>query len=259
MADQTRCVLDGSFSACASVRHHIGHLLLAVAVVAGCSTGAGPVGHPVDISPETTSTPPPPVPVAALDGLLPAPDQLNDMFHTVTLHVIDNDSTMFSADVTAPECVVTWRNAWQPAYEGSGWIAVRRQYIGNGDNPQVLQDNTETKIFQSVASFPHPIDANAFYAKQISAWKACDGQKIEERGKGDEPSPDDSWFLGEASDRDGLLTMPSHSEHSNNAWACQRALTIRNNVAADVMVCRSQATNQGETLAAAIAAKVPVK
>jgi hypothetical protein len=91
MADQTRCVRDGSFSACASVRHHIGHLLLAVAVVAGCSTGAGPVGHPVDISPETTSTPPPPVPVAALDGLLPAPDQLNDMFHTVTLHVIDND------------------------------------------------------------------------------------------------------------------------------------------------------------------------
>lgn len=121
-----------------------------------------------------------PVPVAALDGLLLTADDLNQLLRTVQLSAEKTQTAMVDGDVAEPECASAWRNAWQSAYEGSGWLAVRNQYLGNGNHPEVLGDNMENKIFQSVVSFPLAVDANAFYAKQATAWKACNGRKVDE-------------------------------------------------------------------------------
>lgn len=235
------------------------HLLVAVLTAAGCSTAAQPAGQPPATSPPPSSAAAAPVPVAALEGLLLAPDELNQLLRTVQLSAEKTQTTMVDGDVAEPQCASAWRNAWQSAYEGSGWLAVRNQYLGNGDHPEVLGDNMENKVFQSVVSFPLAVDANAFYAKQATAWKACNGRKVDEHDKGDPPTPHDLWVLGEANDHDGLLTMPASDDNSDNGWSCQRALTIRNNVAVDVLACRSHPTDQGEAVASAIAAKVPVK
>jgi hypothetical protein len=65
--------------------------------------------------------------------------------------------------------------------------------------------------------------------------------------------------MGAASDRDGMLSMVHTEEDTDTGWACERALTIRNNVAVDVEACTEHRTDQGEVVATAIAAKVPVK
>jgi hypothetical protein len=53
--------------------------------------------------------------------------------------------------------------------------------------------------------------------------------------------------------------MTHTQETSHRGWTCERALTIRNNVAVDVESCTAGRTDQGEVIANAIAAKVPVK
>ena len=83
------------------IHRQAGHLAL-VALLAGCSTVAGPA-HQAESSPVTTSTPPPSVSVAALDGLLLPPDQLNGLLQRTALTVVHSYSQMVDAEVTQPD------------------------------------------------------------------------------------------------------------------------------------------------------------
>lgn len=192
-----------------------------------------------------------PVPVAALQALLLPPDQLNSLLQVTGLVVVASDSKMASGDTTAGDCAATWRVRWGPVYAGSGWVAVRAQYLDDGDAGT-------HRVWQSVVSFPMPVDANAFYAKQAAAWRTCNNRRLEERYTDQPGSADDFWKLGEATENKGMLTMLAAQEISDGRWVCGRALTIRNNVAVDTEVCGDHVTNQAESVAKAIAEKIPV-
>ena len=56
------------------------------------------------------------------------------------------------------------------------------------------------------------------------------------------------WTVADTSNQDGILTT-SKVQEGGDGWTCQRALTVRNNVAIDIVTC-------GYTQPSAVAAGV---
>jgi PknH-like extracellular domain len=225
-----------------------GWLIGIAAVLSGCTTMTAGAALPADDLGHSPAL----VPVAALDGLLLPPEQLSALLNTGPLVMKNAQSKMAFRKTTAEDCAATFRAFWGPVYQGSGFVAVRSQYLTD-------PDGTQYKVWQGVIAFPLALDAQAFYRKQAAGWHTCENRRIEERFVDEAPSPDDWFKMGAASDRDGMLSMVHTEEDTDTGWACERALTIRNNVAVDVEACTEHRTDQGEVVATAIAAKVPVK
>jgi hypothetical protein len=226
-----------------------GSLIAAVALLPGCTVSTAGMAAPA----ANLGHDPAPVSVAALDGLLLPQEQLDSLLDASGLVGRYFESKMSDGQTAANDCAVAWRTAWGPVYQGSGWIAVRDQYLDNDDG-----DRVANKVFQAAVVFPFRVDAEAFYRKQVNAWHSCDGRRIEERYLDDPPSADAVFKLGAATEQDGMLTMPKTQEDKYSGWVCERALTIRNNVAIDVEACASHRSDEGEMVANAIAAKVSV-
>lgn len=223
-------------------------MLAAAALLAGCTANADGTAVPAsDLGHD-----PAPVMVEALDALLLPQEQLNSLLQMSGLVAGATDSTMENSETTANDCAATWRVRWGPVYDGNGWVAVRGQYLDDGDAGT-------HKVWQAVVSFPMPVDANAFYAKQVASWRTCNDRHLEERFTKDADSDDSFWKLGQAKDSNGMLTILATQDDSDSGWACERALTIRNNVAVDVQVCGDHVTDQAESVANTIAKKIPVK
>lgn len=50
------------------------------------------------------------------------------------------------------------------------------------------------------------------------------------------PTPDVVWTVGAVTDDNGTLST-SQVQEGGDGWTCQRALTVRNNVAVDIVAC----------------------
>jgi hypothetical protein len=67
--------------------------------------------------------------------------------------------------------------------------------------------------------------------------------------------PDKVWTVGPIANTNGTLSTTRTLE-GGNGWACQRALTVRNNVAIDVAACSANPADAAVNIADQIAAKV---
>lgn len=72
-------------------------------------------------------------------------------------------------------------------------------------------------------------------------------------------NPLNFWNMAKANEHDGTLTIMRVKDPDADGWPCQRALTTRNNVAIDVTAWAGHASDQGDKIATALAAKVAVK
>jgi PknH-like protein len=64
------------------------------------------------------------------------------------------------------------------------------------------------------------------------------------------------WTVSDVSNDNGMLSTTQVQE-GGDGWTCQRALTVRNNVAIDIVTCTfSQSGSPAVDIAAQIAAKV---
>ncbi|MDP7706930.1 sensor domain-containing protein [Mycobacterium sp. TY815] len=155
----------------------------------------------------------------------------------------------YSGATASDDCAETWNVAWVPMYTGSGWVAMRTQFVATPDK--------EHRVWQGIVRFPFAVDATAFYSRQVAAWRTCDGRRIAMRYL-DEPALADQLFdVGSAGDHDGILTQTS-TEADEPTWMCEHALSARNNVIVDVQVCGERLTGQAESVTRAVVAKVPV-
>lgn len=190
------------------------------------------------------------VAVAALESLLLPPEQLNTLLRTDGLEVKESGKDGETGHTSADDCAATWRVAWRPMYAGSGWTAIREQLLADRDRKH--------RVWQAVVSFPLPAHAKAFYSKQVAAWATCNNRHLENRYADETPTPDAMFTVGQSAQHDDVLTI-SETQDNSPGWTCQRALTYRNNVVVDIQVCVHDLTDQAETVAKAITAKVPVK
>jgi serine/threonine kinase PknH len=199
----------------------------------------------------TTSTPPPPVAVSALDGLLLSPDQINTAMGATAMTVGQTYTRMADAgpNVADVNCRSVHNSAESSAFADSGWTALRGQQM------QEPGDNFTHFVKQNVVSFPSATAAAAFFDASTHRWPACSNRQYTFTQSG---QPNSVWTAGPISTTAGTLSTTT-TEEGGNGWACQRALTVRNNVAVDIGACSYSPANSAVNIAHQIAAKIPTQ
>jgi serine/threonine-protein kinase len=187
--------------------------------------------------------------VAALDGLLLSLDQTNSAMGATGMGIIGTYTKLLesSATIAQPECRTINDPLEASSYNGSGWTALRKQRL------QEPPQGTPVNYFadQGVALFPSADNAATFFAASAKRWPACSNRTYIENA----PNETWTWNVGPVSNADGTLSV-SLTQEGANGWGCQRALTIANNVAIDVLACSYNPTEAAVNIAHQIAAKV---
>jgi PknH-like protein len=184
-------------------------------------------------TPTSTSPPPPPVAVRALDGLLLAPADINTAMGAKDMSLAVSYAKM--SDVTselsdnAKDCQMVVLPAQAPVYTDSRWTAVRGQSLHEPGDAAAFKHTVD----QAVVSFPTAADAAAFYNASSQRWTACSNRNYTRTPRNESTQ---TWSTQAASNTNGMLSI-RRPEEGGNGWNCQRALTVRNNVAVDIMAC----------------------
>jgi hypothetical protein len=232
------------------VRQRLAALLLAgMSALAGCTTEVSGKAVPADTS---GPLPQPPVAVSALDGLLLDVSQINDAMNATSMKVWFSATVMWdwSPNVSDKSCLAVDGPAQEQVYANSGWTSVRGQRL---DDSVDDSKNRNHYAIQAVVAFPSARDANAFYGSSVRGWSACSKRRFSDTAPG---KPDTVWTVADVNNVNGTLSV-SQTQEGGDGWACQRALTVRNNVAIDVVTCAfTQAGTSAVTIAEKIAAKV---
>ena len=213
-------------------------------------------GTGVSSSSSATSTPAAaapsgPLSTTALSGLLLSPERVAGMVGAAELvqesfadSVIDDSEKLLQKD-----CIGVMAPAQHLVYGDAGWTGVRSQALRiAGDGPRLYA------VIQAVISFPNADAAKKLLAEQQSQWASCSGRTLTVTFPAP-PSPQ-LWTAGTPADMDGTMTM-TQTLKDGGGMQCQRALTVRNNVAVDVSACRYDIAEQAYDIAHGIAAKIP--
>ena len=173
--------------------------------VASCSRGA-----------------PPPVATDVLDRLLLSPAEINTAIGTTGILADATSAVMSdnSANIPDKDCRFNFP-AEASFYDGSGWIAMRRQGLSDSSHA----------VFQAVVSFPSANDAARFFSASAQRWQACSMRQFHFINPG---QPDQVWTAGPIAITNG--TLSTTATRKGGGYDCQRALAVSNNVAIDVAV-----------------------
>jgi hypothetical protein len=200
----------------------------------------------------TTTTAPPPVAQNALMGVLLTPAELDGVLGvtgTRSASKVDrlnaDDAQPFPGGWKWPaECLYASGPGEASVYANSGYTGV------SGDidvAPQAGAPNEKPpSVNQQVVLFPSAKEANAFRNSSASSWPACANRQFSFPGAavpgGPDLSPTD-WKVGPFVIANATLsitlTSTVHAPGGDETSNCQRALTVRNNVAIDVYGCRN--------------------
>ena len=187
---------------------------------------------------------PRPVAADALDGLLLSPAEIEIAMNADGI-AVDGTSTEMSddsANIPDQDCRFVDAPAEAPVYNDSGWRAVRSRYLNDVDWAH--------QVSQAVVSFPSANDAARFFSASVQRWPACSNRQyhyINDTGQ-----PDKVWTVGPIVKISDTLSATRGGEEG----ACQRALTVSNNIAIDVAACPNNPGNTAVNIAHQIAAKV---
>jgi serine/threonine kinase PknH len=210
------------------------------AVVAACSSS----NHTTSTT-STTSAPAPPVAQEALGALLLTPSEINVEMGATGMKVQGTYDSVddHSALVANKDCLTMYGPGEPSAYAGSGANATHAQFLSDavGNSP------TKHSVFQTVVSFPTANQAAAFFTASSQRWPACSNLRYTITGIG-------AWDVGPVANTNGTLSATETSD--THTWACQRALTVSNNVAIDITGCGNNQVDGAVDITRWIAAKV---
>jgi hypothetical protein len=220
-------------------------------LVAACGNDkSGP--EPSKTTTTTTTTPTrPPVAQPALTNLLLTPAEIDGVLGlTGTMSAGTADKLNGDDLLSAPggwkwpdECVFAAGAGQAPVYANSGYTAVS----GDIDVAIVPGESNEKPptVNQMVVLFPSANQANAFFTASSQRWPACANRQFSFPGAtipGGPDLPAMDFQVGPLSNANATLTTTltstTHAPGADQIKTCQRALTVRNNVAIDVYGCR---------------------
>jgi serine/threonine-protein kinase len=189
---------------------------------------------------------PRPVAADALDGLLLSPAEIEIAMNAngITVNETSTEMADDSANIPDQDCRFLDGPAEAPVYNGSGWNAMRLQYLREPG------DNVDHEIWQAVVSFPSANDAARFFSASTQRWPACSNRQYHYSDPG---QPDVVFMVGPIVKIGNTL---STTREGGERPACQRALTVSNNIAIDVATCPNNPGNTAVKIADQIAAKV---
>ena len=231
----------------------------------GSDNKSTPASSSTTTTTTTTTSSKPPVAQAALGSFLLNPDELNGVMSSTGMASQekfdkpqdDNAKQHWPQGWTWPaECLYALGPAEGPVITDAKYTAI------SGDDsvaplpPGATDINPE--VTQAVLLFPSADEANAFFTTSSQRWPACADHQFTTPGDAD--TPELAWKVGPVSTADSTLTATLSMTGTKNAvthtMSCQRALTVRNNVAIDVSACRNDAADLGVKVVKLIGAKV---
>jgi serine/threonine protein kinase len=209
-----------------------------------------------DPPPAAASTAPPPVPMGDVEALLPSSADLSAAVGTtVALQPVNKAMGIDSNSIDNAACAGAYMSAQRASYRGSGWQLLALQ-SANGPKavaPPGALPPAPVLTLIGLVSFPVARLAPRYLDSQKALWERCAGTTVQLTVAGAQ-WPDK---FGDFAVVDGNMFTISH-DVPRLRYLCDRALTVRNNIAIDVAVCNSTTpTDAAVELAQQIAAKVP--
>lgn len=230
------------------MRLQIAALAGACMLTAGCTDvvdGTAVAGEKAGLANQT------PIPVSALDDLMLDASQVNSALGATSMKVWFQAKVMWdwSKNVDDKNCLAVDGAAQGKVYEGTGWTSMRGQRLDDS-----IDDSKKRKHYaiQAVVAFPNAQDASNFYNSSVQSWKSCSNRRFNDASPN---QPATVWSVGDVTNDNGLLTS-SQVQEGGDGWSCQRALTVRNNLAIDVVTC---AYNESGPSATSIANQIATK
>lgn len=197
------------------------------------------------VAADTLGHAPQPISASALSTLLLSTAEAGTVMDA-PLHLVRSSRSLYENKPLDDGCLV-WAEAQRHTYEGSGWTAIRDQELR--DRPT----DSDHIVYQAVVTFPDAASAHELVDAQKTEWSRCDDQRVDLHDPGDPNTH--YWSLNTATEQDGVLTI-TRSEQDLPGWACQHAMTTRNNVVVDVSACAMDIDDRGADLAQRIADKI---
>jgi hypothetical protein len=133
---------------------------------------------------------------------------------------------------------------------GSGWSAYRQQQLSGGQ--QLSGFGKEYQVTRALALFPSADQAGGLLSTAQQRWQPCANHTYNYTYPNGTTTV---WDSGSVSITNGTLHNTSTQENGNGN-ACDRALTVSNNVAIDVLSCGPNPAGSAVNIAHQMAAKV---
>jgi serine/threonine kinase PknH len=204
-----------------------------------------------------TESPVAAVPVSAMDEMLLTRAEAGKVFGTGPLGPREERSDRVYNQMTAHQATVDDDcNVGVPAaandHEGSGWRAVRRQFLATQDDP-TPRDNQS--LIQAVVNFPDAATARQFVDTSKTAWQRCANRTMNFKVVADASAPNDYWNSGEFSNAGDGLGM-TFTQEGADGWACHDSMTSVNNIVIELELCGLSASKPVDEVIAQITAKI---
>lgn len=221
-------------------------LALGPVTVSGCAATTGGTAMPT-APPATTET------LSSL--LLSAPEVAAALSGQVTVtREVDtpwNDSAHFANT----DCLAVAGAAQKGVYEGTGWTGMRGQILREAPGA----GGWSHYAVQAVVLLPSATAASDFFSSSQRSWTGCSDRELTyPQGSGvGQLMPEQVWSVGPAGVDHDVLTV-SRTQRGPQQWSCQRALSVRGNVAVDVEACSLDGpTTAAAAIAGAIDERLP--
>lgn len=216
-------------------------LVLACAVVAGCSRVTGGLAIPAD------HDGPRPVASSMLTELLLEASTVSDIMGSADMRVKDSRSRMFDAgrQFPDPDCMAAWMPAEKTVYSDADWTATIAQTL--------TESALDHFVIQAATVFANRDAAQGFFDATARHWNPCGERTFATSKDGYADTP---WTFDRVADVDSTVWMTQHQDDSAG-WSCQRALRVSNNVAIDVLACKLYISDEAVTIANGIDARLP--
>lgn len=147
-------------------------------------------------------------------------------------------------------CLAIAGAAQRAVYDGTGWTALRGQVLREPPTSPAWAHFAT----QAVVLFPSARAAGEFYDRSRTDWAGCSDRALT---YAQQLAPDQVWRVGSVGTERDMITV-GRSQDSPQQWFCQRALTVRGNVAVDVEACDAGGpTGAAADIAAAIGERLP--
>ncbi|RAU92208.1 sensor domain-containing protein [Mycolicibacter senuensis] len=194
-----------------------------------------------------------PLPVSALDGLLPDRGFISSTVGASGIDVVARGENIDVEDLVDVDCQGVVSVASR-AYLGSGWTAIRWQNWSNP--PDINAPRFTNRVGLSVTIFPQADAARAFYGKQSAAWRKCANRIVNGHPVSAKEVTDQIWVVGEVTVSDRVVATTATSALGPD-WSCRHLLSVRNNVAVRAVACgRTDPTAAAQTILDSIIQKI---
>ncbi|ORW91515.1 serine/threonine protein kinase [Mycobacterium szulgai] len=192
---------------------------------------------------------PPPKPIAEdrLSSLLLSPSEVNSVMGASTIAPGKPITSMDAPTLTVsqPDCQGALYTSQAPVYAGTGYTGISALVSSEPG------DNYDHWVNQAAIAFPSADKARDFVQTSAGKWKNCAGKTVTVTNKGKTYR----WTFAQVEGSPPRITVVDTQEGADG-WECQRALSVANNVVADVNACGYKITDQGGQIVDRIIAKI---